>query len=196
MATKPARFSYRLSSLMLVVTMVALGLGIARWAPGIGILWTIIASAGSLRTLSAIRRSKEEGDPMTTSDKAVTAIVSYGFVAIIVAASWIAFYATCWVSLLADSGGAETLEVGYYREVGLWGYLKGYLAGDRALKPIDQSFVISVCIGLIPGLITLFALSRWLWPYGDWAHSSGERHLPQASTNSQACNVNDDKGGD
>src|SRR5688572_14986854 len=104
MASKPHWIRYRLSTLMLVVTITALGLAVGRWAPGLSILGVIITSGVAVRTLSAIRRSQELGDPMTAEDKILTAVVSLGFTTLIVLGSWIAFFATCWISLLVQAG--------------------------------------------------------------------------------------------
>jgi hypothetical protein len=89
----PAQFS--LETLMLVITLIAVCLGVIMAAPGLGILVAIVAAPALVRTLVAGYQERRAGTPMTLSEKLLAFLASTGVAVAVVVTGWTAFAAAC-----------------------------------------------------------------------------------------------------
>ena len=101
--------TFGLSSLMILVALIAVCLGVRRESPGLGIALAVVSTPAMVRTVFAARRREITGRPMSTGEKAVAFLGSIGVVVTVCAASGAAFVATCFPIGLAtfnvSSGG-------------------------------------------------------------------------------------------
>ena len=111
-AEQIAARTFGLGSLMLVMTLIAVLLGVAMVHPGLALLLVFVAAVALARTMGIVYRRKLAGGPTAGGDKVIVFLGSL-FVAIVCSiASGVAFYATCWVGVGAGmafsslSGGA------------------------------------------------------------------------------------------
>ncbi|MBC8870045.1 MAG: hypothetical protein H8E44_11540 [Planctomycetes bacterium] len=134
---------FSLSSLMLIITLLAVVLGVARLSPGIGVGLAIVATPALVRTCITSVRRKTRGQPMTPLEKVGVFAATLGAVLTIVIAAVAAFYATCWVGFF---GGATVSSI----------WAKGY-------DSIGWGLVTGVLLGLVVGLYVAYLSIRLLW---------------------------------
>jgi hypothetical protein len=102
----PTQFS--LESLMLVVTLVAVCLGMVMALPGLGILISIVAAPALVRTLIAGYQEKAAGGHMTLTEKVMAFVASTGVTLAVLVTGFAAFGAACFGSCLVALGVQES----------------------------------------------------------------------------------------
>jgi hypothetical protein len=158
-------FSFRLNSLMLTVTLIAVCLGVLRLAPGIGIAFAVLVTPAFIRTILAARKQQAAGQPMSIWEKVLAFGASLGIVTAIVTASCCTFYLTCWVPVLPGlaTDKLEVMIIGLYIGLGL-GAIAGIAVGVvliMKLWPVRQKkpHAVVILVGLIlMGLIATMAI--------------------------------------
>lgn len=134
--------SYGLSTLLMVVTLIALILGVAAVAPGWAILLAVLAVPALVRTATASR-----GRATSAGEKVGLFLVSLGaaFTTLVTAVvtACAAFVAICF----GGAFGATAL-----RNVG----------GPRVL--FNTIIPLAIGGGLLAGLVAAFVIARQLWP--------------------------------
>ena len=128
LAVSPAQFS--LSTLLLVMTLVAVCLGVTMAAPGLGVLLIVLALPALVRTVVSGLKQKQAGAPYTPSEKIAAYCVSLMVMLMVGVAGGIAFEIACWGSglLVIGIGGDQNLEAGLITGVAL-----GSIAGIGVL---------------------------------------------------------------
>jgi hypothetical protein len=103
---EPARRTFGLSSLMLVIALVAVCLGVYREVPGLGILLAILVTPALVRTSVVATRRKAGGRPMPPLDKVGVFAGTLAAVVVIGVSAIAAFAITCFpIGLAAFSMG-------------------------------------------------------------------------------------------
>jgi hypothetical protein len=95
--------SFSLASLFAVLTLVAVGLGVASLQPGLGIAYGVIVLPALLATVIRVQKQKAQQRAVSFGEKIVTFIVSIGVVVGLFALSVAALVALCFV-VVAGSG--------------------------------------------------------------------------------------------
>ena len=98
----PTQFS--LESLMLVVTLVAVCLGMIMALPGLGILISIVAAPALVRTLITGYQEKAAGGHLTLAEKVMAFVASTGVTLAVLLTGFAAFGAACFGSCLVMVG--------------------------------------------------------------------------------------------
>jgi hypothetical protein len=122
----PGQFS--LASLILVMTLVAVCLGVLMAAPGLGILLIIVAVPALVRTVVTGSQQKGTGAPLSLGQKVVAFITSLGLMIAVGIAGIIAFEIACWGSCAAVAVVAGEGEGAFYT-----GLILGAVAGLGAI---------------------------------------------------------------
>ena len=103
----PTQFS--LESLMLVVTLVAVCLGMIMALPGLGVLISIVAAPALVRTLIAGYQEKAAGGHLTLAEKVMAFVASTGVTLAVLVTGFAAFgaacFGSCFVALGVESSG-------------------------------------------------------------------------------------------
>jgi hypothetical protein len=86
---------FRISSLMVVIGVLAICLGLIREVPGLAVVLMILAVPALARTIGGITRRRRSGRPVTWNDRLGLFGGSLAVVAVILTASVIAFTVTC-----------------------------------------------------------------------------------------------------
>src|SRR4051794_17612604 len=89
------RATFRISSLMLIIGVVAVCLGLLREVPGLFVLLLILSVPALGRTVAGMSRRREKGVAMNWNDKAWMFAASLGVVSLILLASVASFVVTC-----------------------------------------------------------------------------------------------------
>jgi hypothetical protein len=132
------RFAVHISSVMLVIAMVAVCLGVLHEAPGLGILLIVLMVPALVRTLVGAARRKAKGHSMTPAEKLFTFFGSLGIVIVIGLAASIAFVTTC--------------------------FPIGFLTFDMTN---GAGVVLATIAGLAAAGYVLYLLGQRLWPQKD-----------------------------
>jgi hypothetical protein len=98
----PAQFS--LETLMLVITLIAVCLGMIMAEPGVGVLVAIVAAPALVRTLIAGYQDRKAGTPMTLGEKLLTFTASTGVALAVLVTGGTAFAAACAGSIFVACG--------------------------------------------------------------------------------------------
>jgi hypothetical protein len=134
--------SYGLSTLLMVVTLIALILGVAAVAPGWAILLAVLSVPALVRTATASR-----GRATTAGEKMGLFLVSLGvaFTTLVTAvvAACAAFVAICFGGVFGAAALNNTV-------------------GDRSI--FNAVIPLAIIGGMIAGLVVAFVLARQLWP--------------------------------
>ena len=138
--------TFRLSTLMLTITLIAVCLGIGTWLPGVGVGLALLIAPAYVRTALAGLRLRREGKPPTIEEKIFIFFASLGIVTAIAVATGVAFYATCWAGFY---GGALTSEA----------------AGVQGFDTLSYGLIAGIATGGVAGIVALIFAARWLWPY-------------------------------
>ena len=105
---KTAQRTFGLSSLMLLIALIAVCLGVMRELPGLGIALAVVATPALIRTIGAVGRKEARGRPMDVPEIIGTFLGSVAVVTTIAVAAGAAFVATCFpvglVTLGPDRG--------------------------------------------------------------------------------------------
>jgi hypothetical protein len=125
------RGQFSLASLILVMTLVAVCLGVLMAAPGLGILLIIVAVPALVRTVVSGSQQKRTGAPLSLGQKVVAFLMSLGLMIAVGIAGIIAFEIACWgscavVAAAAGEGGGALytgLILGAVAGLGTIGYL-------------------------------------------------------------------------
>src|SRR5882672_9411675 len=134
----PAQFS--LSSLFLVMTLVAVCLGVFMQAPGLGVLFGIVATPALIRTMIAASYQRQAGAPLTALEKVGTFFISWFIMGAIGLASFVAFAVVC-------VAGA---------------YITVFAGADKMFGRGEEGLAFVVGFGVIVGLIAAIPLTVWL----------------------------------
>jgi hypothetical protein len=113
---------------MLVITLVAVCLGVTMAAPGLGVLLMVLAAPALVRTMVVGFKQKQVGARLTTAEKVASFCVSLAVMVMIGVAAVAAFEIACWGScaLVAAIAGEG--------ESALWtGLIAGGIAGVGAI---------------------------------------------------------------
>jgi hypothetical protein len=97
-----AQFS--LASLFLVMTLVAVCLGVFMIAPGLGILLVVVTAPALVRTTFASSYYKQVGAPLTPAWKIKAFLVSLFVMLAVGIATFVAFQVVCWTGALLTQG--------------------------------------------------------------------------------------------
>ena len=92
------RPTFKLSSLMLLVTLLAVCFGAFRIAPGLAIALLIIVTPAMVRTFVSGARRKQRGEQLSIGDKVLSFAGSLSIMLLIAVAAGISFFATCWIA--------------------------------------------------------------------------------------------------
>jgi hypothetical protein len=138
--------TFRLSTLLLTITLIAICLGVGTWLPGVGIGLAVLIAPAYVRTALAGLRLRREGKAATIEEKFIVFFASLAIVTAIAVASGVAFYATCWVGFFGGSLASEA-------------------AGVKGYDSLFHGLAAGVVTGGIAGIVALFFAARWLWPY-------------------------------
>jgi hypothetical protein len=103
LVTRETASTFSLSSLFLVMTLVAVGAGVFAAAPGLGILFAIVATPALARTIVVTSRQKTRGIVTTPGQKAGAFLGSIGIVLLVFLSIGVALFTACWT---ACAGGA------------------------------------------------------------------------------------------
>jgi hypothetical protein len=117
----PLQFS--LESLMLVITLVAVCLGMIVAIPGLGVLVSIVAAPALIRTLVAGFQQRSAGTQMTLGEKALTFVASTGVTLAVLAAGGTAFASACFASCLVALGVSNAASPGGRINEDFWIYV-------------------------------------------------------------------------
>jgi hypothetical protein len=116
-----SKFTFTLSSLMLVIALIAVGMGLLYEAPGLGILFAIVAIPALARTFVEVGRAKAVGRSLSTADKLSFFGISVALITVICVSALIAFVITCLPTAAASASAA-----------GMAGVLVGLIVGTVA----------------------------------------------------------------
>lgn len=104
--TAPERFSFSLSTLLLLMTLASVCFGLLAVAPGLGVPMCVLLVPVLVRTAKVVRRREAAGLPVSHAERVSLMLSSFGVatvLAVVVSAS--AFAGFCGVCLLAISPG-------------------------------------------------------------------------------------------
>ncbi len=110
----PERFSFSLSTLLLLMTLAAVCFGLLAEAPGLGVPLCVLLVPVLIRTAMVVRRREAAGVPVSRAEKIGLMATSLGVatvVAVVVAvAAFCSFCGVCLLAVSADNkyGGAGT----------------------------------------------------------------------------------------
>jgi hypothetical protein len=136
--------TFTISSLMLIIALIAVCLGVTREAPGLGIGLAVLCTPALIRAKAATARSRAQGQHVTIADKILAFAGSLGVVVLIGAAASAAFFATCFAGFF---GGAATSS--------LWA--SGY-------EPLGWGWGAGIILGIVAGLWVFVWMLRRFWP--------------------------------
>ena len=139
-ATASTANTFTISSLMLIIALIAVCLGVTREAPGLGIALGVVSTPALVRTVFAARRREITGRPMSTGEKVVAFLGSIGVVVTVCAASGAAFAAICF-------------------PVGL--------ASFNISRSDGGGIVLAFTLGILAAIVVAALLFRRLWPRKD-----------------------------
>lgn len=138
LVTASAANTFTISSLMLVIALIAVCLGVMREVPGLGIALAVVSTPALVRTVFAARRREISGRPMAMGEKIFSFLGSIGVVVTVCAASGAAFASICFPI------GFATFE-----------------------KSGGGGIVMAFALGILAALVVAAFLLRRLWPRKD-----------------------------
>ena len=136
--------TFTLSSLFLVMTLIAVCLGVAVQLPGLGIPLAILCTPALIRTMLIRARRRAKGRSMTAGEKVLVFLGSLAVVTTIAVAAGGAFVAVCF-------------------SLGLGGFIVSDNAQGFWIALMIAGWVLGIGLGLTVG----FFLVRWLWKRKD-----------------------------
>ena len=99
-ATVTAIQTFSVESILLVVTLIAVCLGVTMQSPGIGIALSILSVPALIRAIGIRLRRKAGGKAMTAGEKILTFVTSLAVVTTMAAAGVVAFTTICFPTAL------------------------------------------------------------------------------------------------
>jgi len=108
-STEATAATFSLSSLFLVMTLAAVAAGVFAAAPGLGVLFLLVATPALVRTMIATSRQKARGIPSAPGEKVVAFLGSIGVVLLLILSVGVALFTACWT---ACAGGAVLSSAG------------------------------------------------------------------------------------
>jgi hypothetical protein len=143
-------WTFSLSTLMLIVTLVAVTLGIAGLEPVLGnsglailaaIVFAMVAAPAMLRTSLASARQRRAGQPMTFPQKLLVLAGSLGVMIATGVAACVAFCATCFGTLFGSAA-----------------------FGAKGYDPQAWGLLLGAPLGILLAIVVIVLMLRWLWP--------------------------------
>jgi hypothetical protein len=101
---------FSLASLFLVMTLLAVGLGIFLLVPGLGVLFAFISTPALIRTMIATGRQRQFGAPLSPAEKISVFFLSWFLMSAIGIAAMVAFVAVCFAGVLVTESAGASLE--------------------------------------------------------------------------------------
>ncbi|MEX2119906.1 MAG: hypothetical protein WD847_09965 [Pirellulales bacterium] len=149
---------------MMLITLIAVCLGVAAAAPCLGIALAVVVTPALVRTFMASTRRKAQGQRLTMPEKVLAFWGSLGIVVLAGVAAGVAFFATCWIADGAASAvrGPQIL---IYDDIGpVAGPPSDQLEADliAGFSVFFVGIIAAPVVGLIVGGLVLW----WLWPTG------------------------------
>lgn len=145
-----AAYQFGISTLLLIMTLLAVLCGVLSMSPGLGVVLAIVATPALVRVgMTAVRR-KVRGRPMTVPEKLGAFAGSVGVVVMICLAAGAAFVATCFPVGLAAFDAADELLPG------------------RGKFAVLVWPVFPVVLGILAAGFVGYLLIRRLWRRKDW----------------------------
>jgi hypothetical protein len=137
-------WTFSLGTLMLLVTLVAVALGLAAAHPGLGILFAILATPAGVRTAINSRRRTLAGAEPGLLEKSKLFCTSFCIVTVLSVATWAAFGVTCTATFWGP----------------VWVLQNTNISGDLAIPLL----VLAVIAGVTTGALVAYFAGRRLWP--------------------------------
>lgn len=101
-------WQFSLESLILVMTLAAVGLGLFMISPGLGVLFAFIATPALIRTIAASTVRKQKGDRLAVGEKVAVFLLSMLIMALVGLATFVAFGVMCFAgAALAGTANAD-----------------------------------------------------------------------------------------
>ncbi len=129
----------RVAAIVVGVLVLLIGVGLTMAAPGLFLVLALIATPILIRSVVVSRRARREGRPPTSGEKVSAFFATLGAVILVGIATIVAFFVTCFAVCLGVLAVSES-------------------GGRRGVE--EWILPVSVCAGLVPGIIVLVWLSR------------------------------------
>jgi hypothetical protein len=108
--TEHSASQFSLASLFLIMTLVAVCLGVFLLSPGLGVLLVFVMTPALIRTVMAASYQKQAGTALSAADKIGVFLMSVFIMGAIGVAACVAFMATCLLGVAVTEGGGASLE--------------------------------------------------------------------------------------
>jgi hypothetical protein len=135
--------TFGLSSVMLIIALIAVCLGVIRVAPGVGVVLAILATPAAVRTAIASSRREAKGLPMAGGERLWAFAGSLGVIIVTGVASAAAFSGLCFGGVFL--GAAKSGPGNPYG-----GLAVGMFVGGG--------------VGVLVAIFVFYKMARWLWP--------------------------------
>lgn len=136
---RPARFTFGLAGLLLIISLIGVSLGLLIAVPGLGIPVAVLGAPAAIRAWLVASRRREAGRPLDAFDTLPVFFSSLAVVTILVVASSVASVSVC---------------------------IPVVLVGADINRNAPTFMIIVGCLlGFTAGGAVLFVLARRLWPY-------------------------------
>ena len=133
--------TFTITSMMLVITLIAICLGMGAVAPGLGILLGMLSLPAFIRTTLVVSRRQAAGRTIDSSSKVSLFLASLGTVIVAGIAAFVVFFGTC----IAACFGAMALE---QKGAGFGGGL------------FFVMLIIGGCLGMASGIFVMWSIWR------------------------------------
>jgi hypothetical protein len=100
-----AGYQYSLSSLLLVMTLIAVLSSLIGMNPGMGIMVAVLALPALAWTCQIVLRRRRRGQSLTAGGKVVAFLLSLAMIVIVIVAAGAAFFVTCLTTVSVGGGG-------------------------------------------------------------------------------------------
>ncbi|HEV3168280.1 MAG TPA: hypothetical protein VGZ22_30025 [Isosphaeraceae bacterium] len=144
----PPQRTFNLSSLMLLIALVAVCFGVTREFPGLGVLLVIVLTPALVRTLRSVYQGKATGQPLTPLQKVETFAVSMVLVSLILLGAGIAFFFTCSAVLMGGTAVSQLLS---------------RFDADSGYGLFMPAFGIGVILGVVAAVAAGSKIARRVW---------------------------------
>ena len=132
------RFSFALSTLMLVMTLASVAMGLLVAVPGLGILACILMVPVFVRTTRVVRHREKAGQAVAPAEKVALFLTSFGVASVLsVVVGVSAFCSFCGVCLVMFGMGARS---------------------ESGLLTVG----VAMCFAAVVGLLAIGAMVRWI----------------------------------
>ena len=141
-----AGYTFRLSSLILTTTLIAVCLGVGTWSPGLAVVLALLSVPAYVRTVFVGLRLRREGRHLSIEHKILTYLASLSIAAGTVVAPMLAFCTICGMAFIAAM-------------------IVGGVFGWHELDLLGPALLFGLYLGAIAAVAAFLASIRWLWPY-------------------------------